>query len=156
MWKRTIALAAVLAVATTAAIGQQPLIFKKVDYYWIDGEDEKHEDARLVLDPATRTLTLSDEKRGADKRLYATIPYDNITRLTYEKSAHSRIKMGLLVSPLAFFMKGKKHWLTVEVEDLTSLPQGYVYARLDKNNFRQIIAALKGQTGLEVEEIIEQ
>ena len=55
----------VLAVAVLAApLAQQPLIFKKVDYYWVEGEDEKDEDARLVLDPAAKTLAFYDEDKG--------------------------------------------------------------------------------------------
>ena len=143
-------------VLLAAPLAQQPLIFKKVDYYWLEGEDEKDEDARLVLDPVARTMGFYDEDKGAEKITYAVIPYDNITSITYEKSAHSRIKMGLLVSPLAFFMKGKKHWLTVLFEDVPELPANYVYVRLDKKNFQQIIAAVEGQTGLDVERIVEQ
>ena len=138
-----------------APLAQQPLIFKKVDYYWLEGEDEKDEDARLVLDPAAKTLAFYDEDKGAEKITYAVIPYDKITDLTYEKSAHSRIAMGLLLSPLAFFMKGKKHWLTVQFKDVPELPAGYVYVRLDKKNFQQIIAAIEGQTGMDIERIIE-
>ena len=146
----------VLAVAVLAApFAQQPLIFKKVDYYWMEGEDEKKKDARLVLDPVAKTLAFYDEKKGAEKVTYAVIPYDKITSITYEKSAHSRIAMGLLLSPLAFFLKGKKHWLTVQFKDVPELSAGYVYVRLDKKNFQQIIEAVEGQTGLDVEGIVE-
>lgn len=143
------------SVLLAAPLTQQPLIFKKVDYYWLEGEDEKKKDARLVLDPGAQTLAFYDEKKGAEKITYAVIPYGKITKITYEKSAHSRIAMGLLLSPLAFFMKGKKHWLTVTFDDVPDLP-GYVYIRLDKKNFQQIIAAIEGQTGVDVERLAEQ
>ncbi len=31
----------------------------------------------------------------------------------YERSSHARIKTAILISPLALFSKGKKHWLTI-------------------------------------------
>jgi len=35
-------------------------------------------------------------------------------------------------------------------------PEGFVYLRLDKNNYRQIIAAIEGQTGMTVERVEEE
>ena len=97
-----------------------------------------------------------DEKNGAAKRTFAVIPYDKITSMTYEKSSHSRIAMGLLLSPLAFFMKGKKHWLTVQAPGVPGLSAGYVYVRMDKGNFQRILAAVEAQTGVKVERLEEQ
>ncbi len=34
--------------------------------------------------------------------------------------------------------------------------KGYVYTRLDKKNYRRIMAALEAATGLEIEEILEE
>ena len=82
-------------------------------------------------------------------------PYSQINKIVYERSAHRRYKSGLLVTPWLLFSKGKKHWLTIEFHDVADQPQGFVYTRLDKNNYRRIIAALEAGTGLEVEEIIE-
>jgi hypothetical protein len=45
--------------------------------------------------------------------------------------------------------------LTIEFTDVADLPKGYVYMRLDKNNQRQILAALGAGTGIEIEQIIE-
>ena len=133
------------------------MVFKKVDYYWINAEgDEKDKDARLVLDAARRVVGFYDEDKGEEKATYAVVPYDAITSITYEKSAHSRIAMGILLSPIAFFMKGKKHWLTIQFEGVDSLPAGYVYARLDKKTFQQVLAAIEAQLDIEIERIVEQ
>ena len=150
------ALAGIILAGPVLALHQQQLIFKKVDYFWVEGQDEKDEDARLVLDPGARTLGFYDEDKGAEKRTFAVIPYDKITSITYEKSAHSRIAMGILVTPLAFFMKGKKHWLTVQAADVPELPAGYVYVRMDKGNFQRILAAVEAQTGIKIERIGER
>jgi hypothetical protein len=50
----------------------------------------------------------------------------------------------------------KKHWLTIEFDDVADQLQGYVYARLDKKNYRRIMAALEAATGLEIEKILEE
>jgi hypothetical protein len=131
------------------------LTFHKVDYAQVQGDKERSRDARLVLDPGSQTLVFADEGDGEAKEVFARIPYAAITKIVYERSAHRRYGAGVLVSPLLFFTKGKKHWLTVEFQNVAELPQGFVYARLDKDNFRQILSALRAGTGVTVEEHIE-
>ena len=58
-----------------------PLVFRKVDFFEMQGEDEKKRDARLELDPAGRILTLSDEKRGVERATYLQVRYDQITKI---------------------------------------------------------------------------
>lgn len=130
------------------------IVFKSLDYFENVGEDAKEYDARLILDPANRILIIADENHPED-RTFVTVPYDNIRSLTYERSAHPRIKAGLLIAWPMLFLKGKKHWLTVDFKDVPAYPAGYAYARMDKSNYRQIISALEGQTDLEVEMIEE-
>lgn len=38
-------------------------------------------------------------------------------------------------------------------EGVPDHPEGFVYLRLDKNNYLQIIAAIEGQTGISVERV---
>jgi hypothetical protein len=57
---------------------------------------------------------------------------------------------------VAFFMKEKKHWLTVQAPGVPGLPAGYVYVRMDKGNFQRILAAVEAQTGVKVERLEEQ
>jgi len=155
MTSKFIAMSLALFVGFVSLHAQELLIFKKVDFFEMEGEDEKKRDARLVLDPVLEVLTLSDEKKGAEKVTYASIPYTHITKIVYERSAHRRYKSGLFVTPWLLFSKGKKHWLTVEFKDVAQFPQGFVYVRLDKENYRRVLSALEAGTGLEIEEIIE-
>ena len=154
---KTLTAVALLFVMTGTAVvvAADAIIFKKVDVYEMEGEDEKKRDARMELDAEARVLFLVDEKKGAEKATYAVIPYDAITKIVYGKSSHRRYGAGLLVNPFLLFSKGKKHWLTIEFTDVADLPQGYVYMRLDKNNQRQILSALGAGTGIEIEQIIE-
>jgi hypothetical protein len=132
------------------------MTFKKVDFFQSEGEKEESFDARMAFHPGRREIVISDEDEGEQKHVYARIPYDKVTELAYEKSKHRRWTTGILLSPLALFTKGKKHWLTIAFEGVEELPQNFVYLRLDKKNFRQILSALEAQTGLEPSVSIEE
>ena len=134
-------LAAVIVAALVAPVWAdvQPIVFKKVDVFETEGDDEKKRDARMELHPVDRMLLLVGERNGAEKATYASIPYDAIEKLVYERASHRRYEAGFLVSPFLWFSKGKKHWLTIEFDGVETMPQGFVYVRLDKDNFRQIL-----------------
>ena len=129
------------------------LEFRKVDYFEVvtksNGEqDEEKRDARMEIDQDAQLIWIVHEKDGADKATYAEIPFADVTSVVYERAKSPRVKTAIFLSPLALFAPGKKHWLTIEYEG------GYAYMRLDKNNQRQIRAAL-GAAGFEVKTIIE-
>ena len=142
------------SVGVSTAVAADKLIFKNVDFFITQGDEEKKQDARLELDPIAQLVTLADEKKGT--KVWAVIPYSKITNIVYERSSHRRYGAGVLVSPLLWLTKGKKHWLTLEFDDVADQPQGYIYARLDKKNYRRIVTALEAATGLETEEILEE
>ena len=156
MVKSLIAIGLLCVMAgNVVVVAANAIIFKKVDVFVMQGQDEKKRDARMELDFEVRILSLVDEKNRAEKATFAVIPYDAITKIVYERSAHRRYGAGLLINPFLLFSKGKKHWLTIEFTDVTDLPQGYVYMRLNKDNQRQIRSALGSGTGIEIEQIIE-
>ncbi len=135
------------------AFGADVMEFRKVDYFEMvtkdNGEqDEKKRDARMEIDTAAETIAIVHEKNGASKETYAMIPFADVTSIVYERAKSPRVKTAIFLSPLALFSSGKKHWLTIEYDG------GYAYMRLDKNNQRQIRAAL-GAAGFEVETLIE-
>ncbi len=127
--------------------------FRKVDYFEVttkdNGEpDEMKHDARIEIDQDAQLIWIVHEKDGASKATYAEIPFANVTSIVYERAKSPRVKTAILLSPIALFAPGKKHWLTIEYDG------GYAYMRLDKKNQRQLRAAL-GAAGFEVERIIE-
>jgi len=134
--------------------------YKKVDLYvQHEGETEDY-DARLIFDPIARSLSVTEE--NAPEQVYIGVPYDSIRSITYSNSKHPRWKsataLTLAVTILAlplFFMKGKKHWMTVTFENVPSHPEGVLVLKLDKHNYEQIIATAEGQTGIDVERIVE-
>jgi len=152
-----------MAIAPSVAMAaSDSLYWTRVDFFVNqDGEGQKI-DARLILDPEARTLAVADEKQP-QLATFATIPYDAMTTATYSYSKHPRWKTGTaLIIPFGvfavpfFFLKGKKHWLAVTFADVAEHPEGFLYLRLDKSNYLQIIAAIEGQTGMTVERVDEQ
>ena len=142
-----------VSLVTASAQAVDVLEFRKVDYFEVvskaNGEsEEKKRDARLEIDRDAQQLRIVDEKNGASKATYAEVSFADVTRIVYERAKSPRIKTAIFLSPLALFSPGKKHWLTIEYEG------GYAYIRLDKNNERQIRAALS-VAGFEVETLIE-
>ena len=101
-------------IGTSVTVAADAIIFKKVDFFEMRGDDEKKWGARLELDPEAKILTLADEKSGIEKATYAVIPYSQIKKNVYERSSHRRYKSGLFLTPWLLFSKGKKHWLTIE------------------------------------------
>lgn len=84
------------------------------------------------------------------------LSYADIQAATYSKSKHPRWKAGLAVALAinvfalpVFFMKSKKHWLTMQGEG-----QHAVF-RLSKKNYHLVIAAVESHTGVKVDRIFE-
>ena len=166
MLKKVVSTLTLFAVCTCSTIpmNANALIFKKVDTFTIEPDgDEKSHDARMELNAETQTISIVDEKSGAAKYVYAEIPYGSITSASYSKSKHPRsgagvalgiatLGVGLLVG---FLAKNKKHWLTLTVTGVESLPNNYIYLKLDKGNFRQILSAVEASTGVDIE-ILEE
>jgi hypothetical protein len=142
-----------LAGPVTAA-SQAPTVFKKLDFYTQEGEEMKDHDAQLIIDAQRRLFIFADEDHANE--VFATVPWDRVTGVTYENSKHARITAGLLIAWPMLFLKGKKHWLTVTygpANDGTA--GGYAFARMDKDNFQTILAAINGYTGYEIRRIEE-
>ena len=86
-----------------------------------------------------------------------TMAYDRIKEAQYSFSKSPRWKsgagaavvIGVFAIPL-FFMKGKKHWLTIQQEG------DYVVLKLDKKIHRELIAAFEAKSGVEVERLKDE
>lgn len=141
--------------------GDRSVHFKKVDLYVQEGGETEDYDVRLIFDPISRDLRVTAEDRP-ESNTFASIPYDAITSMTYSNTESPRWKsgagaavaVGVFALPI-FFLKGKKHWLTVTFEGVPSNPEGALVLKLDKNNFEQIIATVEAQAGVEVERVVE-
>ncbi len=150
-----------LAFTLFASQSQQPAeqpkaemtadVFDNVGMLMQQGKKTNEENVRLKLD--SNSLTVEARKGGA---LMKELKYADIKSAEYSYSKHPRWKAGLGVAiavgifalPL-FFMKGKKHWLTVKTDT------DYAVLRLDKNNYKVILPSFETKSGKKVETITE-
>jgi hypothetical protein len=125
------------------------------------GAPQSFDDVKLLLSTGGETketeaiLSLGDEalvvKSRKEAALLKEIAYDDIKSAQYTYSRHPRWKegagfavaVGVFAAPI-FFMKGKKHWLTIQTAD------DYALLRLDKNSYQIVILALETKGGIEV------
>jgi hypothetical protein len=106
----------------------------------------------IVLDQDT--FVVRAKNGGATLK---TLPYARIKSAEYSYSktprwksgAASAFAVGIFALPI-FFMKGKKHWLTVGGEG------DYALMQLDKNNYKIILPAFTAKTGIQVVTVAEE
>jgi hypothetical protein len=166
MWRKLTALLLILGCGAGqlppgAISGNRAMEWRNVDLIVERGGQSEDYDVRLILDPTAKLLAVTDEDNPTRTR-HAEIPYSAIKSVSYSRSEHPRWKsgagvavaIGIFALPI-FFMKGKKHWLTVTHVSADN-PEGFLHLRLDKDNYQQIIAAMEAQTGLKVERIEEE
>jgi hypothetical protein len=79
-----------------------------------------------------------------------TIGHEAIKSMTYERAAKPRYAEGILIAWPLLFTKSKKHYLTIQYSEPSGAGQ-YAIMRLDKNNYRDILATAEAQTGKRVD-----
>ncbi len=122
--------------------------FKKTKLMEQQGDKLKELDCDLIFtDDAFR---VTDNKQRAD---YVRIPYSDVEEIVYEKSSHPRWKTAVFLTIFALLSKGKKHWLTVTYKDADEAK--FTILKLDKNDYRQIIALSETKTGKKVQWVVE-
>ena len=131
-----------------SALGIDPETFQKSQLAVQQGDKSKLVDVLVVFEEDRLLLT---DKKEKDEVLKA-FDYKDVKSAEYSHSKHPRWKSGTaLLIPLSvfaipfFFMKGKKHWLTIQTEG------DYAVLKLDKKNYKFINAAFEGHSGVEVE-----
>jgi hypothetical protein len=138
----------VASTGTQAGGGEvSPEEFQKIKLLTQDGEITIETDAILVLAPDR--LVVRSKKGDWEMK---TLAYQDIRSAEYAYSKHPRwkeglgaaIAVGVFAAPI-FFLKGKKHWLTVQTED------DYAVLRLDKNNYELVCLSFTTASGIDVE-----
>lgn len=115
------------------------------------GDKGEEQEAILLFE---ETALVIRSKSGA---VLKTMAYADIkgAEYSYAKSPRWKSGIGLAVAfgifalPV-FFMKGKKHWLTIAAE------KDFAVLRLDKNNYRIILPTFEARTGKRVEAVAEE
>lgn len=149
--QRIVCLALVVVALSAALVFGEDAIFTKTKIVLQEGEESKEYDARVAFTDDKR-LVIEDRKEK-DKPWAARIPFDQIQKITYEKSSHPRAKTAIFISPLALLAKGKKHWLTVTYSN--GAETDFVILHLDKKEYQRMITVAETKTGTVVERITE-
>lgn len=111
----------------------------------------KQADASLIFSDNNKNLVV----RVAD-RDFVTMHYEQIDKCSYEYTKKHRITQGAIVmvaslgaGAIVMLTKSKSHWLYVDFHE-QNVPKSVVL-RMDKNEYKKIIDAVKTHTGKEVE-----
>jgi hypothetical protein len=111
--------------------------------------DPKNWGNKLTVTPDLVTLSLKDHTK-------LEIPPKSITALSYGQEAHRRvgtmITLAILVSPVALFglmHKTRLHFIGIQYTDGANKP-GAILLQGDKDNYRAILVALQGVSGVPV------
>lgn len=117
-----------------------------------DGEKTKERDATLRLE--AESLVVLAKKGGYEMK---RLPYREVRAAEYSYSKHPRWKEGLgaavavgVFAAPVFFLKGKKHWLTLQTEN------DYAVIRLDKRNYEVVCLSFEAHSGVRVDPIGEK
>jgi hypothetical protein len=113
----------------------------------------KQADANLIFNDTDKKLVV----RVAD-RDFMTIPYDQLDKASYEYTKKHRITAGALVmiaslgaGAVVMLTSSKSHWLYVDYRE-QNVPKTLVL-RMDKKDYKDIMAAYPAHTGKEVENL---
>ncbi|MEK6285830.1 MAG: hypothetical protein AABO57_08835 [Acidobacteriota bacterium] len=128
-----------------------PDVFQNVEMLVPHGNKADQTPVRLRFEETH--LMIESRKEGS---ILKNFTYSEIKSAEYTYSKHPRwkagvgaaIAVGIFALPL-FFMKGRKHWLTVKTD------KDYAVLRLDKNNYKVILPAFETRSGVKVETLGE-
>ena len=137
-----------LTLAFPSVLPAQDITFPRTKQVYREGDKSKQRD--VALEFLDKELLVKHRK---DDRVYATIPYDSVTEITYEMSKNARIAEAILLSPLFLLSSSKKHWLTVKYQ--TGGESDFVLLQLDKKEYQQAIATSEVRTGKKVTRVLE-
>ena len=121
-------------------------VFNDVKVLIQEGEKRKDVEAFLRFEADSLVVQPKEKKQAAAER---TFPYADIKSGEYSFGKSPRVSAALLVSPFFLFSASKSHWLTVKTAD------DYALLRLDKSNYKLVIAELEKRAHITVASIGE-
>jgi hypothetical protein len=138
-----------LGVGGAAVIAQSPTVaFKDAKIREQVGDKTKDSDALLMYNDTALVIHAGDSSLKTP-HILKTITYGDVTGAEYTFGKSPRVSAALLVSPLFLFNSSKSHWLTVHTA------ADYAVLRLEKNNYKLVLAEFEKRTGKRVESIGE-
>ena len=111
----------------------------------------KQVEARLVFSDTNKNMVVRVAERD-----FVTVPYDQVDKVSYEYTKKHRITQGAIVmvaslgaGAIVMLTKSKSHWLYIDFHEQNA-PKSVVL-RMDKNEYKNILSAVKSHTGKDVE-----
>ena len=77
------------------------------------------------------------------------IPWKKIEEAEYGQKVGRRVKTAILLTPLALFSKGRKHYLTITYKDRKDEAQSAVF-EMGKDTVRTTLAVVEARTGRKI------
>jgi hypothetical protein len=144
---RPLALAVLLSLLVSPVIAQDPQ-FNDAKLTVQRGDKSEQTDVILRYRPDSLAITAKkvDKDKPDPSKVY---PYSAITGAEYSYGKHVRLKAAILVSPLFLLNNSKSHWLTVKTAT------DYSILRLDKRNYKLVMAELEKRAKIKVEALGE-
>jgi len=142
-------IALMLIGVNSAMLAQSPTVaFKDAKLREQIGDKTKDSDAVLMYNDAALMIHAGDSSLKKP-HILKTIAYSDTTGAEYTFGKSPRVSAALLVSPLFLFNSSKSHWLTVHTGT------DYAVLRLDKSNYKLVLAEFEKRTGKKVESVGE-
>jgi hypothetical protein len=149
--------ALLLVLISCVSLGAQT--FKGIDYLYRTDDSAKTKPifvlGTITFDATNKSMTFKSsprtkyEIRHGFPEVNLGITNETISSALYERAATPRYGWGIIVAWPLLFTKEKKHFLTVQYKEKD---QGrYAVFQLDKNNFREVLAATEATLGKTVE-----
>lgn len=127
-------------------------VFDEVGLLVPKGDKADEKSVRLIFDRGS--LMIEADKGNT---VFKSFPYESIKSAEYSYSKHPRWKAGLGAAVVLgvfalpiFFMKSKKHWLTIKTAD------DFAILHLDKGNYKMILPTFETSTGKRVETVADE
>jgi hypothetical protein len=145
--KKVLSLLVVGLVLSGVTFGEDA-VFSKVK---VADPTGKQVDARLVFSDANKNLVVRVAERD-----FVTVPYNQVDKISYEYTKKHRITQGAVVmvaslgaGAIVMLTKSKSHWLYIDFHQENAGKS--VVLRMDKNEYKNILDAVKSHTGKDVE-----
>jgi hypothetical protein len=140
---RAIPRAAYLAFILLSASFAQDAVFEKSEL--MGASSPKTTSVELVVTNTGVTI----RSKGQVPSVIQEIPYSSVNNLGYTFVDRGKSWMIPIMGPSALFIKGQTHWLVIE--STAGAAKTSTVLRLDKAEYREVIAALTARSGKRVE-----
>jgi hypothetical protein len=113
-------------------------------------QGDKTKDAYVTLGFESNQFVVQEvTPNGKSGGVLKTLDYRDVKAAEYTFGKSPRVAAAILVSPFFLASSSKSHWLTIKSQN------DYALLRLDKSNYKLVIAELEKRTGIRVEDVGE-